>query len=76
MLADDFRNILCFDFRIEASLGIYDHDRAQCAETEATGLDDLYLFLQPVFLNFTFQGLDNRLAAGRSTSGTSADKYV
>ena len=76
MLGYNFRNIVLLDHRIKSSFRIYDHDRTERAQSEASRLNDTDFFGQAVGCDFFFQSVPDPLASGRGTSGPPADKYV
>ena len=73
---NDFGDIFLLDHGVEGSLGINDHDRAECAETETTGHNDLDFIFKTLCLQFSCERVTKRDTAGRSTAGTAADKNV
>ena len=76
MFLDDLRNILSGYTAVEGSLGIYNHDRAKCTQTKATGLNDFDFVFKPFCLKFAFKLGEQRLAAGRCTTGTTANQNM
>ena len=72
MLGNDLRDILFFYHGIKRAFRMYDHDRPQGAQAEASGLYDLYILLQAVGLDFLFQLFNDPQASRRSTARTSA----
>jgi len=73
MLADDLRNVIFRNAAIERAFRVDDHDRTQCAEAEATGLDDLDLLVKTLFLKLFFEMLANRGAPAGRAAGAAAD---
>ena len=76
MLLNDLLNILGSDTAIEGTLGVNDNDRAECTETEATGLYYLYLFGEAVSLELLVEGSLDSLATGGGTTCTATNQYV
>ena len=57
VLLHDFRDVVDRDTAVEDIAGVDDHDGAEFAETEATGLDDLDFILEVFCHQFFFHGL-------------------
>ena len=76
MFGDDLGNIFLLNHRVKSSFRIYDHDGAEGAQSETTGLDNTDFFRQPVGRDFFFQSLTDTLASGRGASGSAADEYM
>ncbi|CCX42659.1 putative uncharacterized protein [Clostridium sp. CAG:1024] len=76
MLLDDLGDILLRDAAVERTLGIHNHDRAECAQAEAARLHDLDLVGKAVCGQLFFQVFADRRAAGRGTAGTAANEYM
>ena len=76
MLLNDLGNILGGNAAVEGTLGIHDHDRAESAQTKATGLNDLDLVFKALCLEFTLKLGEKCLAAGRRTTGTTANQNM
>jgi len=73
VLADDLGDVFFRHAAVERPFRVNDHDRAESAEAEATGLDDFDLFVEPLFFEFFFQVLPNCGAAAGRAAGTAAD---
>ena len=73
MLVNDPLHVLGLYLRIEAALGIYDHDRTECAETEASGLNDKYI-VNVLCLQLILECSNYLPGTRRSTACTSADQ--
>ena len=72
----DFRDIIFGNHAVEGSFGVDDHDRAQSAQTETTGHNDLDFVSQTLGNQFSFQLVVQLGTAGRSTTGTAANQYM
>ena len=58
-----------FHFGVERSLGIYDHNRTQCAQTETACFDDVYLVLKTVALDLFLELFDGELISMKNILG-------
>ena len=74
VLGDDLFDVLDGDSAIEGAIGVDDDDRAELAEAEAAGADQLDLVLQAVRLDRCLEGILDLLAARRGAPGAAADK--
>ena len=55
VLINDFFDIFRMNAGIEASFRVNDHDRAECTQAEASGLNDLDFLFQPNRFDFFFE---------------------
>jgi len=76
MLGNDLRDILSGNFTIENTVGMNNDNGTESAQTEAAGLDDLYLFCKTMLFQFCSKGILNVLTARRGTAGASADEHL
>ena len=76
MLRHDLLDIFHFDIGVEGAFGIDDHNGAEGAKTEATGLHHLHFFIKTGSLDLFYHQVVDFLTVRRSTPGTSADQYM
>ncbi|MPN31940.1 hypothetical protein SDC9_179415 [bioreactor metagenome] len=62
MFLHNLGNILFFDFAVKTPLGVNDHDRAEGAQPEATGTDNLNLIGKAFFGKLFVECLNNAFA--------------
>ena len=68
VLFNNFRNVRGFNFRVEGTFRVDNHDRAECAQTKAAGFDDFYFIRQTGLGDLLFHCVDDLLAVGRTAS--------
>ena len=76
MLLYDFGNILGLYLAVEGALRIYDHDRSERAESEASGRDDLDLVRDPRRFELGKERVSDAHGARGGASRTAADEHV
>lgn len=76
MLADYFGNIVYCDTAVKSAFGINYHYRTERTKSETTGLNYLDLLGKTVCLKLLCERFAQCGASGRSTAGTSANKYM
>ena len=76
VLLDNFGYVLNLYLAIKAALGVDDHDRAECAQAMAAGLDDLDLVCEALLRNLRFQRLNDCGGVCGGTAGTAANQYM
>jgi hypothetical protein len=74
MLVDDALSILGLHLSIEGVVGHNLDDGAALAETEAAGLDDLYVIAETFFGKDFMEVFDDLEAIGALATGTAADQ--
>ena len=70
----DLVNVVHRHVAVKGSLGIYDHNGTECAETETSGSHDLEFLGKSERFNLGYHSVLDLHAAGRGTSGTAADQ--
>ena len=76
MLLNDFGNILSLNTAIESTLGVNDHNRAECAKTEASCLNDLDFFGKTLRFKLCCKCICYCYTSGRSTACTCTNQYM
>jgi hypothetical protein len=76
MLLNDLFYIISANAAVEGSLGVNNNDGTQCAKTEATGLNKLYLVSETESLDVLGESLLQGKAARRGTTCTATNKNM
>ena len=76
MLLNDFGSIFGLHLGVESVVGHHLHNGALLAETEATRGDDIHLVGDTVLLESGFQVVNDFVAVGCLTTGTTAAQHL
>ena len=76
VFGNDLFHIFGLYLAVEGAFGVNDHDRAECAKTEATGGNDLDFVFDACELELSNECVANAHGVGGGTAGTAADEDV
>ena len=76
VLFNNFRDIFRGDAAIERALRVYDHDRAECAQAEAAGTNNVDFLIQTFGADFLLQLFNDLFAVRGRAARTAADQNI
>ena len=76
VLLNDFGDILNLNLAVKASLGVNNHNRAECAKAETACFYNLDLFAEAFCFDLFFESLDNSRTVRGCAAGTAANENM